>query len=109
MLGRVRLDLVPAIGEAVSNYTWGKDRAATGHWNRNKHEHLLIGVKGNIPAPALGTQWDSLIIPLKHGFYGGIKMTDEIALIHLELSRQPAPAHLAARRARRRSAARPRP
>ena len=46
----------------VSNYTWGKDRAGTGHWNRNRHEHLLIGVKGNIPAPAPGTQWESLIM-----------------------------------------------
>ena len=27
----------------------------------NVHEHLLIGVKGSIPAPAPGTQWDSLI------------------------------------------------
>jgi len=49
----------------VSNYTWGKDRAGTGYWNRNKHEHLLIGVKGTIPAPAPGTQWDSLIVAAK--------------------------------------------
>lgn len=46
----------------VSNYAWGKDRAATGHWNRNKHEHLLIGVRGKIPAPAPGTQLESLIM-----------------------------------------------
>ena len=46
----------------VLNYAWGKDRFGTGHWNRNKHEHLLIGVRGNIPAPAPGTQWDSLIM-----------------------------------------------
>ena len=39
----------------VSNYVWGKDKIGTGYWNRNKHEHLLIGVKGNIPAPAPGT------------------------------------------------------
>jgi ParB/RepB/Spo0J family partition protein len=45
----------------VSNYVWAKDRIGTGHWNRNKHEHLLIGVKGNIPCPAHGTQCDSLI------------------------------------------------
>jgi N6-adenosine-specific RNA methylase IME4 len=45
----------------VSSYVWGKDKISTGHWNRNKHEHLLIGVKGHIPAPAPGTQWDSLI------------------------------------------------
>jgi N6-adenosine-specific RNA methylase IME4 len=46
----------------VSNYVWGKDRLGTGYWNRNKHEHLLIGVKGNIPCPAPGTQWNSLIM-----------------------------------------------
>jgi hypothetical protein len=48
-------------------------------------------------------------IPLMHGLYGGMNLTDEIALIHLELSRQPAPVHYAARRPRRCSAARPRP
>lgn len=44
-----------------SNYVWAKDRIGTGYWGRNKHEHLLIGVRGKIPAPAPGTQWDSLI------------------------------------------------
>lgn len=44
-----------------SNFVWAKDRIGTGYWNRNKHEHLLIGVRGSIPAPAMGTQWDSLI------------------------------------------------
>jgi N6-adenosine-specific RNA methylase IME4 len=46
----------------ASNYAWGKDRLATGYWSRNKHEHLLIGVKGWVPAPAEDTQWDSLIM-----------------------------------------------
>ncbi len=45
----------------VSHYAWGKDRAGTGHWNRNRHEILLLGVKGVVPCPAPGTQWDSLI------------------------------------------------
>ena len=45
----------------VSNYVLLKDRAITGYWNRNKHEHLLIGTRGNIPCPAPGTQWESLI------------------------------------------------
>lgn len=44
-----------------SNYVWSKDRIGTGYWNRNAHEHLLIGVKGNIPAPAPGTQRPSVI------------------------------------------------
>lgn len=44
-----------------SNFCWAKDRIGTGYWNRNKHEHLLIGTKGSIPAPAMGTQWESLL------------------------------------------------
>jgi N6-adenosine-specific RNA methylase IME4 len=44
-----------------SNFTWVKDRAGTGYWNRNKHEHLLVGTRGKIPAPAPGTQWPSVI------------------------------------------------
>jgi N6-adenosine-specific RNA methylase IME4 len=45
----------------VSSYVWGKNKIITGYWNRNKHEYLLIGVKGHVPCPAPGTQWDSLI------------------------------------------------
>jgi N6-adenosine-specific RNA methylase IME4 len=44
-----------------SNYVWSKDKIGTGYWNRNAHEHLLVGVKGAIPAPAQGTQRPSLI------------------------------------------------
>lgn len=44
-----------------SHFVWGKNRIGTGYWNRNKHELLLVGVKGKIPAPAPGDQWDSLI------------------------------------------------
>lgn len=42
-----------------SHCVWIKDRIGTGYWFRNKHELLLVGVRGNIPAPAMGTQWDS--------------------------------------------------
>lgn len=45
-----------------SQYVWTKDRAATGYWNREKHELLLIGTRGDIPCPAMGTQWDSAIL-----------------------------------------------
>jgi N6-adenosine-specific RNA methylase IME4 len=38
-----------------------KDGTGTGYWNRNKHELLLVGTRGNVPAPAMGTQWDSVI------------------------------------------------
>jgi len=43
----------------VTNFNWGKDRIGTGYWNRNKHEHLLVGVRGSVPAPAMGDQWNS--------------------------------------------------
>lgn len=42
-------------------FTWSKDKAGTGYWNRNQTEHLLVGTKGDVPAPAPGTQWSSLI------------------------------------------------
>lgn len=35
----------------VSNYCWDKENPATGRWNRNQHEHLLIARIGNVPAP----------------------------------------------------------
>ena len=44
-----------------SNFAWAKNRMGTGFWNRNKHELLLIGTRGHIPAPAMGTQAASLI------------------------------------------------
>jgi N6-adenosine-specific RNA methylase IME4 len=46
-----------------SHAVWAKDKSGsgTGYWFRNKHETLLVGVKGDVPAPAPGTQWESLI------------------------------------------------
>jgi N6-adenosine-specific RNA methylase IME4 len=44
-----------------TNFCWAKNRIGTGYWNRNKHELLLLGVRGNVPAPAPGKQWDSLL------------------------------------------------
>jgi N6-adenosine-specific RNA methylase IME4/uncharacterized ParB-like nuclease family protein len=59
----VAIDLLRLRGfRYVSHYVWGKDKIGMGYWNRNKHEILLIGVKGDIPCPAPGTQWDSLIM-----------------------------------------------
>lgn len=63
---------VPMLPEAIalmsawdfaykSNFVWLKDRPGTGYWNRNRHEHLLIGTRGNIPAPAPGDQYESVI------------------------------------------------
>lgn len=39
---------------------WIKDRSGTGYWYRNKHELLLLGTRGNPPAPAPGTQAGSI-------------------------------------------------
>jgi N6-adenosine-specific RNA methylase IME4 len=45
-----------------SHYVWGKDKIGLGYWNREKHELFLIGTRGNPPAPAPGTQRESLIM-----------------------------------------------
>ncbi len=44
-----------------SHYVWAKDKAGTGFWNREIHELWLIGTRGNVPAPAMGTQFPSVI------------------------------------------------
>ncbi|WP_246175653.1 MT-A70 family methyltransferase [Bradyrhizobium paxllaeri] len=47
----------------VTNWAWTKDGLGTGYWNRETHELLLLGIKGNLPCPAMGEQWPSS----KHG------------------------------------------
>lgn len=49
----------------VSRVVWGKTVAGTGYWFRDKAEELLVGVRGNVPAPAQGDQWESLQISPK--------------------------------------------
>jgi N6-adenosine-specific RNA methylase IME4 len=44
-----------------SHCVWIKDRIGTGYWWRNKHELLLLGVRGDVPAPAMGLQLPSAI------------------------------------------------
>lgn len=44
-----------------SHIVWTKDRAGTGYWFRNKHELLLLGVRGDLPCPAPGQQWESVL------------------------------------------------
>jgi len=44
-----------------SHCIWRKDRPGTGFWFINEHEPLLVGVKGDIPAPAPGTQFRSVL------------------------------------------------
>jgi N6-adenosine-specific RNA methylase IME4 len=38
-----------------------KDRVGMGYWFRNRHELLLVGTRGKIPAPAPGTQYESVL------------------------------------------------
>ena len=45
----------------VSQMVWVKDRWGMGFWSRNKHEILLVGTRGSVPAPAPGIQWSSVI------------------------------------------------
>lgn len=55
------LEVMAAWGFAYkSHFIWDKGRSGTGYWNRNRHELLLIGTRGAVPAPAMGTQWPSL-------------------------------------------------
>jgi N6-adenosine-specific RNA methylase IME4 len=44
-----------------SHCVWVKDRPGTGFWFRNTHELLLVGTRGDLPAPAPGTQYASVI------------------------------------------------
>ena len=45
----------------VTHCMWVKDKLGMGFWFRNWHEVLIVAVKGKIPAPAHGTQWDSYV------------------------------------------------
>ena len=49
-----------------SQCVWVKNNAGTGYWWRNQHEILLLGTRGNVPAPAPGEQFAS-VMPAKVG------------------------------------------
>ncbi|MFD2185006.1 MT-A70 family methyltransferase [Rhodoplanes azumiensis] len=42
--------------EYRTHAVWDKQVAGTGHWFRGAHELVLVGVRGNFPAPLPGTQ-----------------------------------------------------
>ena len=44
-----------------THFVWAKNKIGTGYWCRNQHELLLIGTKGDVPAPVPGQQCASLI------------------------------------------------
>ncbi|WP_424360234.1 MT-A70 family methyltransferase [Methylocystis parvus] len=61
MLGDFPLVLDSWGFEYKSCIVWGKDKAGTGYWTRDKAEHLIIATRGNPPCPAPGEQFESLI------------------------------------------------
>jgi N6-adenosine-specific RNA methylase IME4 len=46
--------------EYRSHAVWDKIHIGTGFWFRNRHELLLLGIKGDIPCPAMGEQFASV-------------------------------------------------
>ena len=57
------LDVMEAWGFTYkSQAVWVKHKAGTGFWFRGRHELLLLGTKGKVPAPAPGDSWESLIM-----------------------------------------------
>jgi N6-adenosine-specific RNA methylase IME4 len=41
---------------------WVKDKIGMGYWFRSRHEPLLIATRGDVPAPAMGTQAESVVV-----------------------------------------------
>jgi ParB-like chromosome segregation protein Spo0J len=50
----------PGGGTYRSHQVWDKELRGTGRWFIDRHELVLVGVRGNIPCPAPGTQALSL-------------------------------------------------
>ena len=55
------LEVMMAWGWVSNELRLGEGPRRHGLWSRNQHEQLLVGVKGEIPAPAPGAQRPSLI------------------------------------------------
>jgi N6-adenosine-specific RNA methylase IME4 len=47
--------------------------AGTGYWNRDRDELLLIGTRGQVPAPAMGTQGESVIFAARPKITGTMR------------------------------------
>jgi N6-adenosine-specific RNA methylase IME4 len=55
-------DVMKAWGFTYKSHAiWDKVHIGTGYWFRNRHELLLVGTKGAIPAPAMGEQFASVM------------------------------------------------
>jgi N6-adenosine-specific RNA methylase IME4/predicted XRE-type DNA-binding protein len=56
------LEVITAWGfEYVTNAVWVKDRLGMGYWWMQKHEHLLLGKKGDFPPPDTDKRTPSVI------------------------------------------------
>jgi N6-adenosine-specific RNA methylase IME4 len=56
------IETMQAWGFAFKSYlVWIKDRTGTGYWTLNRAELLLIGTRGNVPAPTPGEQPSQVI------------------------------------------------
>jgi N6-adenosine-specific RNA methylase IME4 len=56
------IDVMQTWGFAYkTHYVWDKEFRGTGYWARGEHELLLIGTRGEVPAPALGDRLGSMI------------------------------------------------
>lgn len=56
------MDVLKAWGfKYKSHAIWDKVHIGTGYWFRNRHELLLVGTKGDVPAPAMGDQFASVM------------------------------------------------
>lgn len=47
--------------EYKTNMTWDKEWLGMGYWFRGIHEHLLVGVKGNVPPPPSKLRVESIL------------------------------------------------
>jgi N6-adenosine-specific RNA methylase IME4/ParB-like chromosome segregation protein Spo0J len=47
--------------EYRTHLIWKKDKIGLGYWVRNQHELLLIGVRGDVPAPAHADRFPSVV------------------------------------------------
>jgi N6-adenosine-specific RNA methylase IME4 len=57
-----QLEVMAAWGfDYKSHCVWVKNKIGTGYWFRNKHELLLVGTRGSVPAPSEDIRWPSAI------------------------------------------------
>jgi N6-adenosine-specific RNA methylase IME4 len=57
------IEVLAAWGFAYKSHViWHKvGQQGTGYWFRNEHELLLVGTRGDLPAPIMGEQWSSVL------------------------------------------------